>query len=105
MKPCPFCGAMLAAALVAAIVDPFRDESCPRRPKRERKVDALVNGPHELVPGEFAAKRLVALALLGASVRASTTSGRSKLGDGFALRALPVVKPDPRWSLVMVNVS
>lgn len=37
MKRCPFCGALLAATLVDAIVNPSRPESCP-------KVDQLNRG-------------------------------------------------------------
>lgn len=68
MKPCPFCGAMLTAALVDRITDFRFEESCPRRPKRARRVEALIDAL-EIVPGELAAKRMVALAQLGASVR------------------------------------
>jgi hypothetical protein len=35
MDICPVCGVRLAAPLVAAILDPFRSETCPRyRPRR-----------------------------------------------------------------------
>lgn len=37
MKPCPFCGVLLTASLVDAILNPSRDESCPKAPRREDK--------------------------------------------------------------------
>ena len=63
MKPCPYCGTLLASALVAAIVNPSRPESCPASTRAQRRADALVVGDS----AEAAARRLVALALLGAA--------------------------------------
>lgn len=44
MKPCPFCGTMLTAALVASIIDPKQEESCPRNPKLTKReaIDGLM---------------------------------------------------------------
>lgn len=61
MRPCPYCGVMLASALVAAIVNPSRPESCPSSTRAQRRADALVVGDS----AEAAARRLVALAMLG----------------------------------------
>lgn len=65
MEPCPHCGAMLAARLVAEIRNPFSPESCPLQPKVARRVDARLTRAGEIVPGERAAARLVAYALFG----------------------------------------
>lgn len=72
LEQCPHCPAMLHPALVAAIRDARQPESCPARPKLENRVDARLDG--ELVPGELAAKRAVAYALLGQPIRARTSA-------------------------------
>jgi len=66
LEQCPHCPAMLAPALVAAIRDPGRAESCPGQSKATKRELAKVSG--EIVAGELAAKQLIALAQLGRSV-------------------------------------
>lgn len=41
MKPCPFCGVMLTAALVDAISDVTQPESCPVADKMNADIAAL----------------------------------------------------------------
>lgn len=58
MKPCPFCGVMLTASLVAAIRDDNQPESCPSKPAPSGIVDGLL-------PSQ---RRMLAYALLGSMV-------------------------------------
>lgn len=64
MKNCPYCGALLTAALVDAIINPSRSESCPKAPKTpiesESKADPVMT--------------LAAYALLGSLFREGLAS-------------------------------
>lgn len=72
MKPCPFCGVMLTAALVDSIIDPKQPEFCPRNPPITEK-QSRVSDP--LAGESLSMRRLVAYAMLGsiATARVSAT--------------------------------
>jgi len=60
MKPCPFCGTMLTAALVASIIDPKQEESCPRQQTERPKTISIAD----------VEARLLAYQMLGSLVSA-----------------------------------
>lgn len=59
MKPCPFCGVSLTAALVDSIIDPRQPEFCPSNPPKAEQFTITVGDVES---------RLLAYALLGSMV-------------------------------------